>query len=398
VRVLLINQFYPPDIAPTGQVLDDLARTLRARGHEVDVLCSRRAYDGSARYPASSELNGVRIHRVAAPLRDPRGLASRIADALAFLALAAGRALRLPRPDLVLALTTPPFIGSFAKALARLRGVAHAHWVMDIYPDVLAASGVLAPHSRTFRALAALTRWQFGGASRVIALGPFMARRIEPYSTQPPEAVALWGEDGPRVDAEQGAQQLRRERGWRPDEVVFLYSGHMGLAHRVDEFLVAARGLGAGGPRWAFAGGGQRRREVEAFAASHQEARIQLLPYVRRESLRASLASADVHLASLSSGWQGLVVPSKVQAAFGVGRPVLFVGPSDNEIAGWVAESQGGWVVAEGDVNGLLVAVEQACDQQEREQRGARALTFARQRFDRSRNCERLVRLLEGGD
>jgi len=396
VRVLLINQFYPPDIAPTGQALDDLARTLRARGHEVDVLCSRRSYDGSARYPASDERDGVRVHRVAAPLRDPRGLAGRIADQLAFLALGLARALRLPRPDLMLALTTPPFVGSLAKALARLRGGAHAHWVMDVYPDVLAASGILAPHTRTFRTLAALMRWQLGGASRVIALGPFMARRIEPYSTQPPAPVALWGEDGPGVDAEQDAQRLRQERGWRPDEIVFLYSGHMGLAHRVDVFLTAAQRLGARGPRWAFAGGGQRRREVEAFAASHAEVRVQVLPYVQRESLRASLASADVHLASLASGWQGLVVPSKVQAAFGVGRPVLFVGPSDSEIAAWVVESQGGWVVAEGDVNGLLAAVEQACDPQQRAQRGARALAYARERFDRSRNCERLVSLLEG--
>lgn len=394
MRLLLINQFYPPDVAPTGQFLHDLARTLRSRGHDVDVVCSRRAYQGGLRYAASEQHDGIRVHRVAA-LADPRGLPSRVADQLVFLALALFRAVRLPRPDLVLALTTPPFVGVLAKTLARWRGAAHAHWVMDVYPDVLAAHGVVSRESLTYRTLSRLARWQLAGAMRVIALGPAMSSRLAGHLTQPPEWVPLWGEDAGGAPDE--AARFRRERGWSPEETVLLYSGHMGLAHRMNEFLEAAGRLGARGPRWVFAGGGQRRGEVEGFAATHPEARIELLPYEPHERLRASLASADVHLASLASAWQGLVAPSKVQAAFCVGRPVVFVGPRDNEIAAWVAESGGGWLVAEDDTAGLLAAVEQACDARERAARGARAESFARLHFDRTRNCERIVELLENG-
>jgi glycosyltransferase involved in cell wall biosynthesis len=163
----------------------------------------------------------------------------------------------------------------------------------------------------------------------------------------------------------------------------------------MGELLEAARRLGPKGPRWVFAGGGQRRREVESFAAAHTEARVELLPYVPREQLAASLAAADVHLASLALGWQGIVAPSKVQAAFCAGRPVVFVGPPDNESAAWVAESGGGWLVAEGDTDGLLAAIAQACEPRERAARAARALSFARRHFDRARNCGRIVELLE---
>lgn len=41
MRILLLNQFYPPDTAATGQLLADVARGLAASGHEVDVICSR---------------------------------------------------------------------------------------------------------------------------------------------------------------------------------------------------------------------------------------------------------------------------------------------------------------------------------------------------------------------
>ena len=53
-------------------------------------------------------------------------------------------------------------------------------------------------------------------------------------------------------------------RAWADKDVVFLYSGNMGLGHRFTEFLTAARQLGPAGPRWVFSGGGKRRSEVTA--------------------------------------------------------------------------------------------------------------------------------------
>lgn len=398
MRLLLLNQFYPPDIAPTGQVLHDLARVLIARGHEVHVVCSRRSYDGGEAYPGRETLDGVELHRVPALGFGRRGFAGRLADYGSFLPLLALKALfGLPRPDLVLALTTPPYLGLVASALARLRGAAHAHWVMDVYPDVLGAYGLARSDGLAARLLRALTARQLGGARSVLALGPFMARCLQAYVGRGrAEWVPLWGEDPLDPWPSGMPNRLRVERGWAEEDLVLLYSGNMGLGHRFAEFLSAAAQLGPSGPRWAFAGGGRRRGEVEAFARAHPEARVELHPYVPRARLRESLASADVHLASLSRAWQGLIVPSKVQAAFSVGRPVIFVGPRENEIARWIEESEGGWIVGEEEIDGLLAAVKEARVPAERERRGAAALAYARAHFDRARNCERLARLLEG--
>lgn len=396
MRLLLLNQFYPPDVAPTGQLLHDLACALVARGHEVHVIASRRAYQGGERYPAAEERDGVRVRRVAALAGEPRGMAGRIADQMSFLLLASACALRLPPPGLVVALTTPPFLGALARLLARGRRAAHAHWVMDVYPDVLLAHGLLAPDSAALKALRVLAAWQYDGARCVVALGPRMAERLASQLLAPPAAVPLWGEDPPGEELAAAASRVRATRGWPQDDLVLLYSGHMGLAHSVEEFLAAAGTLGARGPRWVFAGGGPRRGEVEAFARSHPDARVELLPYVPRDELAASQAAADIHLTSLAAAWQGLVVPSKLQAAFALGRPVLFVGPRENEVASWIMESGGGWVVPERNADGVLAAVQQAGDPLERRERGARALRFARRHFDRRANCERLIRLLEG--
>jgi len=188
---------------------------------------------------------------------------------------------------------------------------------------------------------------------------------------------------------------LRAERGWSANETVFLYSGNMGLGHRFTEFLAAAKQLGASGPRWVFSGGGKRRAEIESGAKAIPKARIEFLDYVPHSQLRAHLCAADVHLASLDSAWQGLMVPSKLQGSFAVGRPVIYVGGRNCETSVWIEESGGGWVVDENDLEGLSLAIKQAMDPSERRKRAKAALDFARTHFHISTNCTRIVQLLE---
>jgi hypothetical protein len=61
MRILLLNQFFWPDSAATSQLLTDLARGLKERGHDVHAICGGGGYataDGSADDPR------VTIHRV----------------------------------------------------------------------------------------------------------------------------------------------------------------------------------------------------------------------------------------------------------------------------------------------------------------------------------------------
>ncbi len=67
MRFLLLNQFYPPDPAPTGQYLHDLAQVLVARGHDVQVLCSRRSYDGSSVYAPTEIMANMALFSITVP-------------------------------------------------------------------------------------------------------------------------------------------------------------------------------------------------------------------------------------------------------------------------------------------------------------------------------------------
>jgi glycosyltransferase involved in cell wall biosynthesis len=397
VRALLLNQFYPPDAAPTGRVLHDLARVLVGRGHDVDVICSRRSYDGHAQYPAREVRDGVRVRRLGGLGGNTRRLGTRLAGYGSFQASLLVELMRRRwSSDVVMALTTPPYLGLGA-VLAAWYGARHVHWVMDVYPDVIAADGALRRDGIIYRGLEAFTRLQFRRATFVLGLGPFMANRLKAYVPDGSRLrwVPLWGAEGPEPAGSMEARRTRAARGWGESDLVLMYSGNMGRGHRFVDFLETARRFGGSGPVWVFVGTGTRRKEVESFAVNHPAARLQLLPLVGAGELRASLCAADVHLIGMQTGWEGLIAPSKLQTAFAVGRPVLFVGPGDSEISRWIQESGGGWTVSEGDVGGILAAIEAARNPSERARRGAAALAFAREHFDRQRNCDRIAELLE---
>jgi colanic acid biosynthesis glycosyl transferase WcaI len=399
MRFLLLNQFYPPDVAPTGQYLHDLARALTRRGHSVKVLCSRRSYNGMKTFPSYEHMDGVEVKRLPATGFGRRGFAGKIVDYASFYGLLLFALLfERKRPDLILSLTTPPYVGLLAKIAAKKHGCRHTHWIMDLYPDVLFAHGMLQPNGKLSRFLRKLTGWQLKGADRVFTLGPKMAERISVYCDHPHSTVCwipLWSNSELDAWRENETNPLRAERGWISDDVVFLYSGNMGLGHRFNEFLAAARQMGGSGPRWVFAGDGKRREEIVAFAKANPSARIEFPDSVPYSQLRAHLCSADVHLASMDSAWQGTMVPSKLQGSFAVGRPVLYVGGRDCETALWIQQSGGGWVVDENDLQALLSAVEQASDPNERRRRGRAALEFAREHFLKSAGCGRFIDLLE---
>ncbi len=426
MRIVFLNQYYPPDPAPTGVVLRDLAGQLAGNGHEVTVLC---VSGDRTEASAAAESAGVRVLRAGRRRFGKRGHVGRVLDFLSYLC-GAWRALfsMHPRPDRIIAMTTPPMLSVLVRLASRFLGAGHAHWVMDLYPDAMLAHGMLREGSSTHRLLAALSRWGMSGdrCAAVVTIGPDMAARtarllgragadgaadvqggfvhgeVAGVSWVPlwaPAALHPAGSVGQSEDADVGnaVAALRRERGWAEGETVVMYSGNIGLGHRFGEFLAAARAFRDRPFRFVFCGEGGRRREIDAFVRGNPGLRLQVMDPVASGMLRAHLLAADVHLASLEEGWEGVMVPSKLQGVFACGRPVVFVGPAGSSIARWVRDSGGGWVVGPGDAGGVVAAIDEAGDRACRAAKGRAALKWSLRAFDRATNVGRLVRCF-GGD
>src|SRR5687767_2455214 len=117
MRITLLNQFYRPDVAPTGHLAASLAEHRAALGDEVNVVTSMAGYVARStrskhdRHEAARLAAGIlRIHRIWTPQLGKRLLAGRLLDYVVFYISAVWRLLILPRQDVIVSLTTPPFV------------------------------------------------------------------------------------------------------------------------------------------------------------------------------------------------------------------------------------------------------------------------------------------------
>jgi glycosyltransferase involved in cell wall biosynthesis len=396
VKVLLLNQYFHPDLAPTAQLSSDLAVSLAARGHEVRAIASARPYAGNGWRPLVEEHRGVRIARVPATALGRAGRAARLVDYASFLGAAGLPLIAGPRPDVVIALSTPPLVAALGLATRRLCGARLIYWVMDVYPEVALKLGAIHPGTAAARASAALARTLYQRADAIVALDDAMRARLIAAGA-PPERVHVidnWAPDSltplPRVN-----HPLRRRLGLG-DRFTIGYSGNMGLGHDFATLGEAMRLLADDDFHWLFVGDGPRRRELEERARASGAPHVIFLDYLPPKELPLGLTAADAHLITLEPGLAGLLAPSKLYGVLAAGRPVVWVGPDEGRVPELVREHRVGVAAANGDGAALADGLRRLREYPAaREEMGRRARALHESRFARASALAHHVDLVE---
>ena len=384
MRILLVNQFFWPDSAATSQLLTDVARELAARGHEVYAVCAAGGYANADAHDPPN----VTIYRVPA-LPFVRGVAGRVLSYGSFFLNAALTGFRVPRPDLVMTLTTPPLISLVGTILKSFRRTRHFIWEMDVYPDIAVglnyfkAGGIL---DRVTGMLADFSRHRSDG---ILSLGNCMRERLISRGI-PPEKIHV---------AENWADSAIINAIPLPtsgDDLSILYSGNLGLAHDVDTVKAAMRELQTDGRvRFAFAGGGGQRKDLESWCVREGISIANFRPYSTRISLGESLGSGDIGLVTQRNAALGSVVPSKVYGLLAAGRPVLFIGPKASTVAHIIDRFDCGWHVECGDAPELVTLLKElAADRGRVIAAGERAQAAFLAHYDRPVGVSRICSLV----
>jgi glycosyltransferase involved in cell wall biosynthesis len=395
---LFINQYYWPDHASTAQHLTDLVESLAAEGHECHVLCAQGGYKPSAPRPPAFEVhNGVHIHRVPATSLGRKSTLRRMTDYLSFYLRALLMALRFPRFDVAVTLTTPPIIGLVGTLLRRLKGTRHVYWSMDLHPDASLALGRMSARNPVVAWLSWISDFVYRQADKVVVLGPYMADRVFAKGVRRDRVaeVPVWSRADEIYPIPRENHPLRRRLGL-DGKFVAMYSGNLGLAHSTAEFLEAARRLrGRKDVVFLFVGDGPRMAEVRSAQEAEGLENVRFLEYFPREQLHESLSLADAHLISMRSEMTGIVVPGKLYGVMASGRPAVFVGPAHCESADTLRQARCGLTVRLGDAAGLVDALTGLADDPESARamgdRGRLAFLAA---HERERCCRRWSELI----
>lgn len=325
MRILLINQFAPPDEAPTARLLGDLKEHLETLDCTVTLLGASAGYHGGAK----------------------TGLARLFRDAKAHLSLL-WKGLRLGKFEWIVCLTDPPGLPFTSAILARMKGARLAHWAMDVYPQVAVKLGAL-PDGLPSRLVAAAMRIGYRNSNPLIALDDDMKKVLETCGgtevhVQPPwpplpsaqcETFKAPEKKGPSLSNSQAFNVQSSTPNSSAHARTWLYSGNLGRAHEYKDLLEAQRLLEANGTNWklVFQGGGPCRNEAQTLASQLGLKNCLWLPYAPSDQLLHSLLEADVLIASQKESLLGLLWPSKLSLMTLTSLPVLWLGPDQGQIA-----------------------------------------------------------------
>jgi len=349
MRVVIVNQFFWPDIAPTGQYATDLSRHLSAEGHDVTVICSAGSY-AQGKYSDEDPRPPVKVIRVPG-FAYKRSILARLYSYATFFIGALWHQLRVPKPDLIINMTTPPLLGVTGAIVKMLRGTRLFLWEMDLFPDALVTLGALAPRGIFTQILAWIQDVTRRRSDGVIVLGECMRTRLLARGTPTSliHVVENWA-DGTAITP--GPNR-------RSSPLTLLYSGNLGLAHDVDTVTAVLRHF-RNDSRFVFtfAGGGVGRAELQRICAAEAIENAHFIPYVDRGRMNEHLAQADIGLVTERPACIGTVVPSKTYSMMAAGRPILFIGPREATPGLVVQRFQCGWQVDPGDVGTLIALLE----------------------------------------
>jgi len=390
-RLLVVALNFVPELTGIGKFVGEMTEYLALQGFEVRVVAAPPYYPAwsvqspySAGRYARERLAGAEVWRC--PLyvpRSPGGL-SRLLHLLSFAVAS------LPvilwqglywRPQVVMVVEPPLVCAPAAWVAARLGGACAWLHVQDFEVDAAFSLGVLKT-AWIQRAALAAERLLMRRFDRVTSLSGRMVERLRAKGVSA-ERVGLFPNwvDTDLIRPDAAADMLRNELGIDPATRVLLYSGNMGEKQGLELLVEAARRLEAvQNLLFLLCGDGAARPNIERLATGLPNLRF--IPLQPLERFNALLNLAAVHLLPQREGAEDLVMPSKLTAIMASGRPVGASAPRGPELAG--AATAGGLGVPPGDPAGVVAAVQQLLNSEERcRDLGEAGRRYAQQHLDR---------------
>ncbi len=357
IKLSLITQFFPPDYAATGQLLEELVRHLGNLGVEIEVFTGQPGYAFEKnKAPAREQSGQVRIQRTRATQVWYQRIRGKALSGVLFTLRAALHILRHNRHHNVLLVTTaPPFLPVLGYLAHKLFKLPYVCILYDLYPDIAIALNVIPKHHWLGRFWQIVNRKVWQEADQIIVLSPAMKQRVADICPQAANNISVihsWG------DAKKIVPILKQDNWFARkyntvEKFTVLYSGNMGRCHDIDTILETAKLLKDQPIQFLCVGGGAKKKILIEQVKKLGLNNFQFLPYQEKSNLPYSLTACDLSLVSMDKGFESLVAPSKLYSALATGKPVAVVCPQHSYLKQLIAEGNCGQTFDNGDSQSL---------------------------------------------
>ncbi|MGI8499984.1 MAG: glycosyltransferase family 4 protein [Hassallia sp.] len=357
IKLSVITQFFPPDYAATGQLIEELVRHLGSLGIDIEVFTSQPGYAfRTPNAPAVERVGRVRIQRSRTAQLWPGRIRGKAVNGILYTLRAALHLFRARHRNNVLLVTTaPPFLPLVGYLGYVFFKIPYICILYDLYPDIAIALGVIPKHHWLARLWQALNKKIWRSSKAIVVLSPAMKLQVAANCSQIADKISVihsWADPDLIVP-------IAKQENWFAwkynlvKKFTVLYSGNLGRCHDMDTILEAAKQLQDEPIQFVCIGGGAKRDELILQVNQLGLSNFMFLPYQDKQVLPYSLTACDLSLVSVDECTENLVTPSKLYSALASGRPIAVICSSYSYLRQLIAEADCGGTFENGDGNGL---------------------------------------------
>ena len=366
MKLLILTQYYPPEIGAPQNRLHELAVRLKANGIAIEVLTALPNYpvseimkgyeNGKNRY---EEIDGIPVHRAWIHVSKSKGIVSRLLNYFSFVWSSYWIGRKMKHFDYLLVESPPLFLGYSAMALAKKLNAKLIFNVSDLWPESAEKLGIVT-NKRLLNLAYNLEAKCYTKAHLITGQTQGI---VDDIRSRFPEKRVYWLPNG--VDVSFYNQTLiqagnfREKNGFSEEAILFFYGGIIGHAQGLEVILNAANLLQEHSKiQFILQGSGPEKPQLENLKAKSQLSNVHFLEPVPKAEMPAILQAIDVALVPLKNLplFQG-AIPSKVFEALAMEVPLL-LGVDGEARQHFIENAEAGWFFEPENVEALCSLVQ----------------------------------------
>jgi len=332
VRILILTQYFPPEVGAPQNRLYELAVRLQKKGADITVLTAMPNYpqmeihaDYKGKFYAYEEMNGLKVHRSWIYVSKSKGIVKRLLNYFSFVKTSAWIGMfKLGKFDYILCESPPLFLGLTAYFLKLIKRSKLIFNVSDLWPESAEKLGIVTNKFFLWNATK-LEEFMYRKSYFITGQTQGICKNIQ---TRFPKKKVYWlpnGVDLSYYNPNETHEDWRKKNNFAANDFLLLYAGIIGHAQGLEVILHAAKKLeNEKQIKFILLGSGPEKEKLIALQKELSLSNVLFFDAVSKKEMPAIVSAIDVAVIPLKKLdlFKG-AIPSKIFENLAMKKPIL---------------------------------------------------------------------------
>jgi len=332
MKLLILTQYFPPEIGAPQNRLFELAVRLKQKGVEVTVFTAMPNYPQmevhatyKGKFYSYEEMDGLHVHRSWIYVSKSKSIFKRLLNYFSFVktSFLAGW-FKLGKFDYILCESPPIFLGITAYLLKKIKGAKLIFNVSDLWPESAEKLGLVT--NKFFLASATkLEEFLYRKSDLICGQTQSIVKNI---SIRFPDKKVYWLPNGVDLNyyKPDGIKSNWRDKNnFLPDDFILLYAGIIGHAQGLEVVIYAADKLKEHSKiKFVLLGSGPEKEKLQKLKQDLKVQNVFFFDPVSKKEMPGIVSSIDLAVIPLKrlDLFKG-AIPSKIFENLAMKKPIL---------------------------------------------------------------------------